>query len=231
MDPRTVGRSDAQVSESNFISQVYMWMSAGLILSAFSALWLVTQPALMRLIFGNTLILIGLVVCEFALVIWLSRGLIKMGDGQATFLFCLFSVINGLTLAGIFVVYTGGSIMTTFAITAGTFFFFSVYGMTTKRDLTSIGYLAMMGLIGVIIASIVNMFLKSTALMWITTFIGIAVFIGLIAYDTQKLKAMHAMGFESAEMKKKIALLGALRLYLDFVNLFILLLRIFGRRR
>jgi FtsH-binding integral membrane protein len=131
-------------------------------------------------------------------------------------MFCLYSFLNGLTLTPIFLIYTGASVMTTFAVTAGTFLFFSFYGMTTKKDLTSVGSLAMMGLIGVIIASIVNIFLKSTALMWVMTFVGIGVFLGLIAYDTQKLKSL---------------LMGALALYLDFINLFILLLRVFGKQK
>ncbi len=231
MDPNTVTRSEGRSTESSFISGVYLWMSLGLFLSAFSSFWLLSQPALLKTIFTNGILFIGIIVAEFALVIWLSAAALKMSDTLATILFCAYSLLNGITLTAVFLMYTGVSVVTTFAITAGTFFFFSVYGATTKKDLTGVGNLAMMGLIGVIIASVVNIFLKSPMVMWIATFVGIGVFLGLIAYDTQKLKAIHAMGFESEEMRKKMAILGALTLYLDFINLFLLLLRIFGKQR
>ncbi|MBI4352589.1 MAG: Bax inhibitor-1/YccA family protein [Candidatus Omnitrophica bacterium] len=231
MDARTAARTETQVSESNFISKVYLWMSLGLGLSALGALWLLAQPALLKTIFTNNLLFIGIIVAELALVVWLSAAALRMSVGLATLLFCAYSLLNGVTLTSVFLIYTGVSVLSTFFITAGTFLFFSVYGLTTRRDLTSIGGLLTMGLFGVIIASVVNFFLKSPAVMWITTFVGIAVFLGLIAYDTQKLKSIHAMGFETAEVQRKSAILGALVLYLDFINLFLLLLRLFGRRR
>lgn len=231
MENKSIVGSQAQVSESNFISKVYLWMSLGLMVSAAGSLWILSQPVLLKAIFTNNLILFGLIGAELGLVIWLSAAIRSMGEGLAKGLFLGYSFLNGVTLASIFLVYTGASIVTTFAITAGTFFFFSLYGITTKKDLTGVGNLAFMGLIGIILASVVNIFLKSSGLMWATTFIGIAVFLGLIAYDTQKLKALHAAGFENAEMEKKLAIMGALTLYLDFINLFILLLRIFGKRR
>ncbi len=231
MDPKIISGSGAQVSESDFVSKVYRWMALGLFLSATASFWLLGQPALLKAVFTNPALFIGIIVAEFALVIWLSAAALKMSLSLAMTLFCVYSFLNGITLTSILLVYTGVSVLSTFAITAGTFLFFSVYGATTKKDLTSVGSLAMMGLIGVIIASLVNLFLKSPTLVWITTFVGIAVFLGLIAYDTQKLKAIHAMGFESQDMQKKVAVLGALTLYLDFINLFLLLLRVFGRRR
>lgn len=206
-------------------------MSFGLMISAAASFWLLSQPTISHAVLTNKLIFFGLIVAELGLVVWLSAAIRSMGAGLAKGLFLGYSFLNGLTLASIFYVYTLPSITTTFAITAGTFFFFALYGATTKKDLTGVGSLAMMGLIGIILASLVNIFLKSPALMWATTFIGIAVFLGLIAYDTQKLKAIHAAGFASPEMEKKIAIMGALTLYLDFINLFILLLRIFGKRR
>ncbi len=230
MSNKTITTS-TQISESGFINKVYLWMSVGLLVSAASSLWLLSQESLLKAIFGNQWIFFGIIIAELALVIWLSAAAMRMSSAMASLLFVAYSFLNGLTLASIFLIYTGSSIATTFAITAGTFLFFSMYGATTKKDLTSIGSLAIMGLIGVVIASIVNIFLQSSVLMWVTTYIGIAVFLGLIAYDTQKLKAIHAMGIENAEMGRKMAVLGALTLYLDFINLFILLLRIFGRRR
>ncbi len=231
MDNKTVIHSGAQVSESDFISRVYMWMAAGLGLSGAASVWLLSQPALLKAVFSNNFLFFGIIIAELVLVVWLSAGLAKMSVPMARGLFVGYSFLNGITLTSVFLIYTGQSILTTFAVTAGTFFFFSIYGATTKKDLTTIGSLATMGLIGVILASVVNIFLKSSALMWITTFAGIAVFLGLIAYDTQKLKAIYAEGFDHPDMQKKLSIMGALRLYLDFINLFILLLRIFGRRR
>ena len=231
MENNRLAVSSREVSEASFVSKVFLWMALGLGLSAAASFALLAQPAVLKAIFTNNLLLIGLLVGELGLVIWLSAGAMRMSASLAAALFALYSVLNGVTLTSIFLVYTGVSVLSTFAVTAGTFFFFSLYGATTKKDLTSVAGLAMMGLIGVILASVVNIFLKSPAVMWVSTFIGIAVFLGLIAYDTQKLKAIHAMGFESAEAEKRIAILGALTLYLDFINLFILLLRIFGKRR
>jgi len=231
MEPRTVARSETQVAESNFISSVFLWMSLGLLLSAFASFWLLSQPALLRTIYTNGLVLFGILAVQLIMVFWLTAAALRLPDSVVTSLFCGYSLLNGITLTSVVLVYTGISVLTTFAIAAGTFFFFSVFGLTTKRDLTSIGSLAFMGLIGVLIAGFVNIFLKSPAVKWLTTFIGIAVFMALIAYDTQKLKAIHAMGFENAEVKKKSAIVGALMLYLDFINLFLLLLNIFGKRR
>lgn len=228
---QNVAASQTQVSESNFISKVYLWMSLGLMVSAGAALFMLSQPALLKAVFTNKLLFIGLIVAEIGLVIWLSAAAMRLSVAAASAMFLAYSFLNGVTLCSIFLVYTGASIATTFAVTAGTFFFFSVYGLTTKKDLTGIGSLAMMGLIGVIIASVVNIFLKSSGLMWVVTFVGIAVFLALIAYDTQKLKAMHAAAAHDEEMGKKVAVLGALALYLDFINLFLLLLRVFGKGR
>lgn len=231
MDQKTILSSRSQVSESSFLSKVFLWMAVGLGISAAGSFWLVSQPALLKAVFTNMWIFFALIIAEVGLVVWLSAAALSMSAALAMFLFGVYSFLNGVTLTSVLLLYTGASVLTTFAITGATFLFFSVYGATTKKDLTSIGNLAMMGLIGVIIASVVNMFLKSPAMMWIVTFVGIAVFLGLVAYDTQKLKAIHAMGFQNEEIEKKTVILGALTLYLDFINLFILLLRIFGKRR
>lgn len=230
MDHKIVTRSESQAVSSGFIPRVYGWMSLGLIFSAVGSFWLLSQPSLLKLVFTNNFILIGLIVAELGLVFWLSAAAMRMSGAMAATVFLVYSFLNGVTLSSIFLVYTGGSIMTTFAITAGTFFFFSVYGMTTKKDLTTIGSLAYMALIGIILASVVNFFLHSSAMMWIITYVGIAIFLALIAYDTRKLKAMQAMA-QDAESEGKLAIVGALVLYLDFINLFLLLLRIFGRSR
>jgi FtsH-binding integral membrane protein len=145
--------------------------------------------------------------------------------------FLLYSVLNGLTMSVIFMAYTSSSIATTFYITAGTFAAMSIYGYTTKRDLTSIGNMAFMALIGIIIASIVNIFLQNEMMYWIISYLGVAIFVGLVAYDTQKLKEIGSRGFVNEEGMEKSAIMGALSLYLDFINLFLFLLRIFGDRR
>ncbi len=222
---------NSEVSESGFISKVYLWMAAGLGLSGAASFWLLTQPALLKLIFTNNWVMFGLIGAELGLVLWLSIGFMGLSYVMAASIFLIYSILNGFTLTSVLLIYTGSSVMSTFAITAGTFLFFSVYGATTKKDLTSVGNLAMMALFGIIIASIVNFFWKNTAFELVISFIGVAVFIGLIAYDTQKLKAIYALGFEDASTQKKMAIMGALRLYLDFINLFLMLLRLFGRRR
>jgi len=228
---RPIDITQAKVAESNFFTQVYAWMAGGLFISAFGSFFVLINPPLLNAIVTNRMLFIGLIIGELGLVIWLSAAIHRLSVGMAMGLFCAYSFLNGVTLTFIFIIYTSASIISTFAITAGTFLFFSVYGYTTKRDLTSMGQLAFMGLIGIIIASVVNLFMRSPAIYWAITYIGIAVFLGLIAYDTQKLKEIHRRGFESAESQQKIAIIGALRLYLDFINLFLLLLRIFGRRR
>jgi len=152
-----------------------------------------------------------------------------MTAAAATLAFMIYAAFNGITLATIFLIYTSSSIASTFFITAGTFGVMSVYGAVTKRDLTSVGHFCFMALIGLILASVVNIFLQNSALVWITTYAGILIFVGLTAYDTQKIKAMS--GFGDSEEERKGAIMGALRLYLDFVNLFVMILRVSGRRR
>ena len=230
-DQKIVTGAGAEASVSSFLSRVFMWMAAGLVVSTLGSFWLLSQPQLLTAVVKNQWIFFGLAIAEIGLVIWLSAAAMSMSAGLATLVFMLYSFLNGVTLSPLFLVYTGGSLVTTFAITGGTFFFFAMYGLTTKKDLTGIGGLAMMALIGVILASLVNIFLKSTAVEWVVTFVAIAVFMGLVAWDTQRLKSMHAMGAENPELEKKMVILGALALYLDFINLFIQLLRIFGKRR
>ena len=230
MDQRITTTTGA-LSEASFISKVFLWMALGLALSTASSFWLLSQPAVLKGIFGNGWALFAIVIAELGLVFWLSAGLFRMSTTTAASVYAVYSLLNGVTLTSILLVYTGASVVNTFMVSAGTFFFFSVYGITTKKDLTSVGSLAFMGLIGIILASLLNMLLKNSTFDLVITFIGIAVFIGLIAYDTQNLKAIYAMGIDSQENEKRYVILGALRLYLDFINLFIMLLRIFGRRR
>jgi uncharacterized protein len=227
---RTAVSQSAESSVSNFLSRVFMWMAGGLVVSAAGAWWILSQPELLMTVVKNQWIFFGLIIAELALVIWLTAASRTMATGLMTAVFFGYSFLNGITLSPLLLIYTGASVLNTFVITAGTFFFFAVYGLTTKKDLTGIGSLMMMGLIGVILASLVNMFVKSSALDFGITLVAIAVFLGLIAYDTQKLKNMHAAGL-AGEGEKRMVIMGALALYLDFINLFIQLLKIFGRRR
>ena len=210
--------------------KVYVWMTLALVITGATAYGVATSPGLMMAIATNKLLFWGLIIAEFGLVVAISAAINKLSLTTATLLFVLYSVINGATLSFIFAIYTMSSIASVFFITAGTFAVMAVIGYTTKKDLTSMGKILFMALIGIIIATIVNIFLKSTGLQMIVSYLGVLIFVGLTAYDSQKIKQMLLMAPDAGEGAQKIALLGALSLYLDFVNLFIYLLRIFGRR-
>jgi FtsH-binding integral membrane protein len=211
---------------SNFMQRVYQWMAMGLALTGLAAFVTVSNASLLGfLVHGGMWVLF---IAEFILVIWLTRSLQKISVQAATIGFLAYSVLNGMTLSGIFLVYTAASISSTFFITAMTFAGVSVYGWVTKQDLTSVGSFCFMALIGVIVASIVNMFFHSPIFYWIVSYCGVAVFIGLTAYDTQRLKAIHQ---NMPGVPEQLAIVGALMLYLDFINMFLFLLQIFGRRR
>lgn len=210
--------------------KVYVWMTFALVITGVTAYAVATTPSLLLAIATNTLLFWGLVIAEFALVIAISAAINKLSITTATLLFVLYSVVNGATLSLIFVLYTATSIASVFFITAGTFAVMAFIGYTTKTDLTSLGKILLMALIGIIIATVVNLFVRSTGLQLIVSYIGVLVFVGLTAYDSQKIKRMLMQVDTMSEAAQKIALLGALTLYLDFINLFLYLLRIFGRR-
>lgn len=215
-----------------FMAQVYGWMTCGLFLTAFVAWYASRTPVLLQFIFSNQITFFGLIIAQLALVFVISGMINRLSGAVATSLFMLYSALTGLTLASIFIVYTASSIASTFVVTAGMFGAMTLYGYTTKRDLSSFGNLLFMALIGIVLASLVNIWLKSTALMWAVTYIGVLVFVGLTAYDTQKLKNMGAqLSLENKDQFRKYSIVGALSLYLDFINLFLMLLRIFGNRR
>ncbi len=223
--------SQAHLRERSFINKVYGWMTLALVITAGVALYVASTPALINLIFGSKIIFYGIIILELAIVFGLSGMINKMSAGTATALFVIYSALNGLTFATIFLAFTAQSIASTFFVTAGTFGVMTIYGFVTKRDLTKIGSLMFMGLIGIVIASVVNIFLQSSTLYWIVTYAGVIIFVGLIAYDTQKIKNMSGtMANSGSEIARKGALMGALALYLDFINLFLMLLRIFGSR-
>jgi hypothetical protein len=233
MNTDTMVKTRAEVLVSDYVRSVYNWMGIGLALTGFVAYYVSTSEALLRLVFGNPLVLIVLFIAEFGLVFSIAGMVNRMSAGTATALFVLYSGLNGVTLSTIFLVYAQSSIASTFFISAATFIACSVYGWVTKKDLTSLGGFLMMGLIGIVIASLVNLFIKSSAMSAIISYIGVFVFIGLTAYDTQKIKNMamtQPANLDGAVIRKG-AILGALSLYLDFINLFLMLLSIFGQRR
>lgn len=213
------------------IRKVYVWMTMALAITAITAYGVATSPALLELIFSSKLTFFGLIIAELALVFWLSARIYKLSLTTATLMFILYSVINGATLASIFVFYSMNIIAQTFLVTAGTFGAMAVYGYFTKKDLTSWGRLLFMALIGLIIAGIVNLFLHNSVMDFIISGLGVLVFVGLTAYDSQKIKQMLAVQTDMGETAQKVALMGALSLYLDFINLFLYLLRLFARER
>ena len=211
--------------------KVYVWMTLALVLTGITAYGVASSPSLMMTIFQTPAIMWGLIIAELIIVIAISAAINRLSLTTATLLFVLYSVLNGATLSLIFVVYTMSSIANVFFITAGTFGVMAAYGYFTKRDLSSWGKLLLMALIGLIIATLVNVFLvKSSGFDLILSYAGVLIFVGLTAYDTQKIKQMLAMQTDMGEGAQKVALLGALSLYLDFINLFLYLLRIFGKR-
>ncbi len=226
-------RTKTAIIVNEFIISVYNWMAAGLAITGFIAYYVAASESITRIIFGNPLIFYGMIIGELGLVFFLSARVSKIKASTATALFILYSALNGATLSFVFMIYTASSITSTFFICAATFVTCSIYGMVTKRDLTSMGGFMAMGLIGIIIASVVNMFLQSSGMSIIISYIGVIIFVGLTAYDTQKLKAMavsQPAGLDAGVVRKG-AIMGALTLYLDFINLFLMLLRIMGDRR
>lgn len=211
--------------------KVYIWMSLALCITGLTALIIANNNDIMYSLLQNEAMFWGILIAELVLVFVLAGRINKLSMGTATFLFILYSILNGVTMSLIFIIYTESSIASTFFVTAGTLGAISIYGYATKKDLSSWGSILIMGLIGIIIASIANIFMASETLYWIISYAGVLIFVGLAAYDTQKIKkAILDPNVEVNESLNKIALMGALELYLDFVNLFLHLLRIMGNR-
>ena len=225
--------NQAAVRERSIIRNVYLWMTAGLGLTAAVAWWFSGNLPLMQAFFGNPILYFGAIIGELILVMYLSRNIMRMSAGAATAAFAGYAVLNGITLSTIFLAYTGATISMAFLTTAAAFGAMSLYAVTTKRSLQGIGHYLFMGLIGIIIASVINFFLRSPALYYLISYAGIAVFMGLTAYDTQRILAMSRQYSGSVDETSyiRISIMGALKLYLDFINIFLFVLRIFGRRR
>ena len=213
------------------IRKVYTWMALALAITGITAYGVATNPHFTELVFGSRLTFYGLIGTELALVLILSARINKLSLLTGTLMFIAYSVLNGITMSAIFLAYTTSSIASTFFICAGTFGVMSAYGLLTKTDLSSVGKMLYMALFGLIIATVVNIFLHSPMVSYITSYVGVVIFVGLTAWDTQKIKLMLADADYMDEGAQKLALLGALTLYLDFVNLFLYLLRIFGGKK
>ena len=211
--------------------KVYLWMTFALVITAFTAYYVASNETILSAIINNQAIFWGLIIAEMVLVFSVTAAINKLSLTVATLLFVLYSVINGATMSFLLMIYTASSVVSVFFITAGTFAAMAAYGYFTKTDLSSWGKYLIMALIGLIIASIVNIFTQSSGLQLILNYAGVLIFVGLTAYDTQKIKVMLLQATDAGEGAQKIALMGALSLYLDFINLFIHLLRILGDRR
>jgi FtsH-binding integral membrane protein len=223
---RVRGSVDAQGATA-FLWSVYRWMAAGLVVTGLTAMLVASSPAARSLVFGSKLVFGGLLVAQLVAVIAFTPVATRVSTAAAATMFLAYSALTGVTLSSIFLVYTNSSVAQVFFVSAGAFAGLAVYGATTRRDLTSVGRFMVVGLIGLVIASVVNLWLASPAVYWVSTYAGVLIFAGLTAYETQKLKELYVAVGGGANL----ALRGALVMYLDFVNLFLLLLRIFGSER
>lgn len=221
----------SSVSFPALMQKVYTWMALAMVITGVTAYGVANSPSLLAMIFGNQIVFWGMIIAEFALVFMITGMLNRISLTTATLMFVAYSVLNGAVLSSIFMIYTMSSIGQVFFITAATFAVMAFIGYTTKTDLTSMGKILFMALIGIIIATVVNIFLHSTGLQTVVSYLGVLIFVGLTAYDSQKIKNMLYDQDAADESAQKLALVGALTLYLDFINLFLYLLRILGSRR
>ncbi|WKC85441.1 Bax inhibitor-1/YccA family protein [Borreliella lusitaniae] len=217
--------------KNRFLAKVFGLMSIGLLISAIFAYATSENQTIRAIIFSNSMSFMAIILIQFGLVYAISGALNKISSNTATALFLLYSALTGVTLSSIFIIYTQGSIVFTFGITAGTFLGMSVYGYTTTTDLTKIGSYLIMGLWGIIIASLVNIFFRSSGLNFLISILGVIIFTGLTAYDVQNIAKMDRMLQDDTEVKNRMAVVASLKLYLDFINLFLYLLRFLGQRR
>lgn len=227
----TISIERKKSAQLSVFRRVYIWMTMALCITGLTALIIANNNDIMYSLLQNEATFWIIMIAELALVFILAGRLHKLSMGTATILFILYSVLNGITMSLIFIIYTESSIAATFFVTAGTFGAVSLYGFATKKDLSSWGSILIMGVIGIVIASVVNIFMGSETLYWIISYAGVLIFVGLTAYDTQKIKeVLLNPNVEVDDNLNKIALFGALQLYLDFINLFMHLLRIMGSR-
>jgi hypothetical protein len=221
----------AETGLRHFMHMVYGWMSLGLFVTGACGAYMASDPRMIVNLVHTSFLFYGLMIAEVGLVLVLSAWIGRMEVSTAKFAFLFYAALTGVTLSTVYLVYTSQSIASTFFLTAGLFGVMSAYGYATKTDLTTMGNFLYMALIGLILATVVNIWLHSPAITWATTYIGILIFTGLTAYDSQKIKRMYDASSDGTDIETKSAILGALALYLDFINLFLSLLRATGRRR
>lgn len=223
-------QSDMQAGLNTYISKIFGTMFLGLLVTALAALFTVTNEVMYTLVFGTPFMFV-MIIAELVIVFVLSARVTKMSYMSAQILFYAYAIINGITLSSIFVVYNIGTVYTAFLTTAAAFGIMALYGMITKKDLTKIGNILLMALIGVIISSVINMFIGSQGFDLLISFVAVGLFSGLVAYDTQRLKGYYYASANDYQMQRKAGIIGALSLYLDFINIFLYILRIFGNKR
>lgn len=227
-----IGIKNAELVRTGFIRNVYAWMAGGLAVTALTAAMVARSPAFINTLAQNPMLFWVLIIGELGLVVWLSGWINRMSVRTASWVFLGYSFLNGLTMSVIFLAYKLSTIGTAFAVAAGMFAAAAIYGTVTKKDLSGVGSIAFMALIGIIIASVANIFLASRLMDWVISYIGVAIFTALTAYDAQKITNMGYSASAAGEAAlSRAAIIGALALYLDFINLFLFLLRIFGNSR
>ncbi len=227
--PTPLVHADAQLRQRSLLGQVYAWMTAGLLVTSAVASYAAAAPSVLNLLYGNPFTIWLVFLAQIGLVIGLSAAIDRLAPSTAVALFIAYATFNRLTFSAIFLVYTYTSIAQTFLATAATFGVMSLYGATTKRDLSTASNLLVMALVGFLIGSVINLFWANSALYWVLTYFGIAIFIGLTAWDTQQIKQIIQQAQDDTTARR-LAIIGALKLYLDFINLFVLLLRFFSSR-
>jgi FtsH-binding integral membrane protein len=229
------GHAETHVDQNaitGILKSVYLWMTCALVISGLTAMVVANNASMIEALFSSRAPLIIIFIAQFGLIWFISARIGSISFLTATLLFLAYSILTGVTLSSIFLLFTAESLSSVLFITAGTFAAVSLYGFITRKDLSSWGSILIMALMGLLIASVVNIFLKSELMYWIVSYVGEIIFVGLTAYDTQKIKTMAtAMHSADEDSRNKIALLGAITLYLDFINLFLYILRIFGRRK
>lgn len=225
MEPNTI-----KIEQNNYITKVYSWMALALFITGITAYLTYNNTSLYETLVNNNFVFYGLLIAQFACVAYLSAAVRKMSVQTATIVFIAYSILNGITFSIFFQVFTSDSIATSFFVTSGTFAVMSIIGYTTKKDLTNLGNFAFMGLIGLIILSLVNIFLHNDILFQLSNYAGVLIFIALLANDSQKIKQQNVIGNEGTDENKKEAIMGALTLYLDFINLFQYFINLFGKR-
>lgn len=230
MTNNTMNVAQVESQVRSFLTRTYLWMTLALLVTGVTAFVTANSPAIQSLIFGNSWTWLVLIIVQFGVVIALSAAISKMSPIVATIVFFLYAALTGVVFSVLVFSYTATSIASTFVVTGGLFGIMAIYGLTTHRDLTAVGTLGFMALIGIILMSLVNIFLRSETVYWIISIVGVLIFVGLIAYDNQKLRRMATQVDANSDQGQKASILGALALYLDFINLFLFLLRLMGRR-